>query len=277
MAGLLSRERIVAGPASTGGSCRPRRWPSICASAGLRVQRLQAPAHPGRRHHEPVAGRLEAAAARPGSSRIAIVFLGSRPPSSARGSSAPARARRCSPRRCCFGGGFLVSALGVTTPPALAALPRLRRHRRHAAWASATSRPVSTLIKWFPDRPGMATGMAIMGFGGGAMIGSAAGRSADGPLRDADLGRRLARRSSTMGALYFVVHDVRRVPVRVPPPGWRPAGWTPPPGDQSADHAGATCRVDRRIGRTPQFWLLLGRALPERHAPASASSSRRRR
>src|SRR5204862_105264 len=32
--------------------------------------------------------------------------------------------------------------------------------------------PVSTLIKWFPDRRGMATGMAIMGFGGGAMIGS---------------------------------------------------------------------------------------------------------
>src|SRR5215475_344403 len=32
--------------------------------------------------------------------------------------------------------------------------------------------PVSTLIKWFPDRPGLATGMAIMGFCGGAMIGS---------------------------------------------------------------------------------------------------------
>ena len=32
--------------------------------------------------------------------------------------------------------------------------------------------PVSTLIKWFPDRPGLATGMAIMGFGGGALIAS---------------------------------------------------------------------------------------------------------
>ena len=44
--------------------------------------------------------------------------------------------------------------------------------------------PVSTLIKWFPDRPGLATGMAIMGFGGGAMIGGAAVDQADGPFQD---------------------------------------------------------------------------------------------
>jgi len=72
---------------------------------------------------------------------------------------------------CCFGGGFLVAALGVAM---------------HNIWVVYLGygvlggiglgigyiSPVSTLVKWFPDRPGMATGMAIMGFGGGAMIGS---------------------------------------------------------------------------------------------------------
>src|ERR1700692_3457429 len=71
----------------------------------------------------------------------------------------------------CFGGGFLVSAFGVSV---------------HQLWIVYLGygvlggiglglgyiSPVSTLIKWFPDRPGMATGMAIMGFGGGAMIGA---------------------------------------------------------------------------------------------------------
>ena len=71
----------------------------------------------------------------------------------------------------CFGGGFLVAALGVSV---------------HQLWIIYLGygvlggiglgvgyiSPVSTLIKWFPDRPGMATGMAIMGFGGGAFIAS---------------------------------------------------------------------------------------------------------
>ena len=72
---------------------------------------------------------------------------------------------------CCFSGGFFISAVGISI------------HRSGSCiWATASSAasvsasgyisPVSTLIKWFPDRPGMATGMAIMGFGGGAMIGS---------------------------------------------------------------------------------------------------------
>ncbi|HJK96590.1 MAG TPA: MFS transporter, partial [Polyangiaceae bacterium LLY-WYZ-14_1] len=69
----------------------------------------------------------------------------------------------------CWGGGFLVGGLGVLT---------------HQLWLLYLGygviggaglglgyvSPVSTLIRWFPDRRGMATGMAIMGFGGGAMI-----------------------------------------------------------------------------------------------------------
>ncbi|KAB2859253.1 MAG: OFA family MFS transporter, partial [Bauldia sp.] len=72
---------------------------------------------------------------------------------------------------CCWAGGFLISAFGVSI---------------HNLWVIYLGygvlggialgigyiSPVSTLMKWFPDRPGMATGMAIMGFGGGALIAS---------------------------------------------------------------------------------------------------------
>ena len=70
--------------------------------------------------------------------------------------------------------------------------------------------PVSTLIKWFPDRPGLATGMAIMGFGGGAMIGSPAGHQINGLLQKF---RRHRRRQdfSSHGHALFHLHDVRRV------------------------------------------------------------------
>ena len=89
--------------------------------------------------------------------------------------------------------------------------------------------PVSTLIKWFPDRRGMATGMAIMGFGGGAMIACAAGRPADEALRD--------RRPRVGVGETFVPgppllrrHDGRRVPVPGPAAGLDAAraGSTPP-------------------------------------------------
>jgi MFS family permease len=71
----------------------------------------------------------------------------------------------------CWCGGLMISAVGVKT------------HQLWMMWLGSGVlggiglglgyiSPVSTLIKWFPDRRGMATGMAIMGFGGGAMIGS---------------------------------------------------------------------------------------------------------
>jgi len=117
--------------------------------------------------------------------------------------------------------------------------------------------PVSTLIKWFPDRRGMATGMAIMGFGGGAMIGS--------PLADM-LMRSFATPTSvgvwqtfiTMAAIYFVFMVIGALSYRVPPTGWKPAGWTPPPSQ--ADNAMITQRHVHlnKAWRTPQFWLLWG-------------------
>ncbi|MEO5862150.1 MAG: OFA family MFS transporter, partial [Burkholderiales bacterium] len=117
--------------------------------------------------------------------------------------------------------------------------------------------PVSTLIKWFPDRRGMATGMAIMGFGGGAMIGS--------PLADL-LMKSFATPTSVgvwetflaMAVIYIVFMMVGAFAYRVPPSGWKPSGWTPPPS-QTSNAMIAKGHVHlSKAWRTPQFWLLWG-------------------
>ena len=109
----------------------------------------------------------------------------------------------------CWCGGLVLGALGVIT------------HQLWMLWLGSGViggiglglgyiSPVSTLIKWFPDRRGMATGMAIMGFGGGAMIGAPLADLLMNFCKTADLGRRLAdlRRH---GADLFRLHDGRRV------------------------------------------------------------------
>ncbi|MBV6501487.1 MAG: putative MFS-type transporter YhjX [Prosthecobacter sp.] len=113
--------------------------------------------------------------------------------------------------------------------------------------------PVSTLMKWFPDRPGMATGMAIMGFGGGALIG--------GPLAE-ELMKKYASATSVgaseammvMAGLYAVSMLFGAVIVRVPADGWKPTGWEP------KEHVkplvtNANVSVDV-AWKTPQFWML---------------------
>ncbi|MDP8985173.1 MAG: OFA family MFS transporter [Pseudomonadota bacterium] len=152
----------------------------------------------------------------------------------------------------CFGGGFLVSAAGI---------------HLHQIWLLYLGygvlggcglgigyiSPVSTLIKWFPDRPGMATGMAIMGFGGGALIAA--------PLSLMLMEHFKTRTSTgvletfvTMGVIYFMYMMIGVIAVRVPAPGWQPAGWTAPekPKRLVTD---AQVAVDE-AWRTPQFWLL---------------------
>src|SRR3954467_13055204 len=94
--------------------------------------------------------------------------------------------------------------------------------------------PVSTLIKWFPDRPGLATGMAIMGFGGGALIASPLSRqllSLYDAGYDPDDAKSVAGGSAlvllflTLGIGYFVIMMFGVFNVRVPRPDWRPAGF----------------------------------------------------
>ena len=136
--------------------------------------------------------------------------------------------------------------------------------------------PVSTLIKWFPDRRGMATGMAIMGFGGGAMIGSPLatilmngfqGSAYTFALPFTDLQRTLSWtgfRSATdvgvwqtfiaMAAIYFAFMLIGAFGYRLPPPGWQPEGWTPPAKGNRMITSNNVHLKDAH--KTPQFWLL---------------------
>jgi len=108
--------------------------------------------------------------------------------------------------------------------------------------------PVSTLVKWFPDRRGMATGMAIMGFGGGAALGA--------PLNTwlmAQAG--VPGTMLTLGAVYLAVMLAGSRILRRPPEGWLPEGWTPPAEDRKS----LAVHVTRNEAiRTHQFWLLWG-------------------
>ena len=113
--------------------------------------------------------------------------------------------------------------------------------------------PVSTLVKWFPDRRGMATGMAIMGFGGGAMIGA--------PLADllmnyfrtpTDVG--VWQTFLAMGAIYFVFMLIGAFGYRLPPTGWRPEGWTPPAKSEALITQNHVHLKDAH--KTAQFWLI---------------------
>jgi len=134
--------------------------------------------------------------------------------------------------------------------------------------------PVSTLVKWFPDRRGMATGMAIMGFGGGAMIGAplAVILMNGGVFGSIDLGSVHQTLSFagfktandpgvwqtflTLGAGYFCFMIIGAFRYRLPPAGWRPDGWTPPSESKTmvTEH-----HVHLRDAhKTPQFWLIWG-------------------
>ena len=113
--------------------------------------------------------------------------------------------------------------------------------------------PVSTLIKWFPDRPGMATGIAIMGFGGGALIASPLTTQLIG-LFGKDSGG-IARTFLTMGIIYAVFMSMGVVLIRVPAEGWRPAGWTPAAVESNALISRNNVSAANAI-KTPQFWLL---------------------
>ncbi len=155
---------------------------------------------------------------------------------------------------CCWCGGMLLSALGVYL---------------HQFWLMIVGSgiiggiglglgyisPVSTLIKWFPDRRGMATGMAIMGFGGGAMIGS--------PLA-ADLMKYFATPTDVgvmqtfvvMALGYFVFMMAGAFGYRVPETGWKPAGWTPPATQASNAMITQKHVHVKKVWGIPQFWLI---------------------
>ena len=153
----------------------------------------------------------------------------------------------------CWGLGFLVGALGIQT---------------HQLWLVYLGygvlggcglgigyiTPVSTLIAWFPDRRGMSTGMAIMGFGGGALIAS--------PLSDF-LMRHFSSPTSTgvaaswvvLGIVYLLFMLGGAFGYRVPPEGWKPEGWVPRKDETRALVTQQNVTPGEAL-KTPQFWLL---------------------
>ncbi|MGC2698407.1 MAG: OFA family MFS transporter [Candidatus Angelobacter sp.] len=152
----------------------------------------------------------------------------------------------------CFASGFFISALGVHV---------------HQLWLLYLGygviggiglgigyiSPVSTLIKWFPDRPGMATGMAIMGFGGGALIGAPLARNLMDYFRtNSDLG--VEKTFLVMGAIYFAAMMFGVFTIRVPQEGWKPQGWVAPAKPKALVTA-HNVEVNAAFG-TLQFWLL---------------------
>ncbi|HEX7081304.1 MAG TPA: OFA family MFS transporter [Gammaproteobacteria bacterium] len=214
---------------------------------------------------------------------------------------------------CCWGGGFLIGGAGILI---------------HQLWLVYLGygviggcglglgyvSPVSTLIRWFPDRRGMAAGMAIMGFGGGAMIGAPLKQNLIefyyeppqyvGTVAEVDLVTREGRRFAeidgamreavvvgpndvagmivpgpegvylvgtgsvgvaqtflTLGLIYFIVMTAAAFSYRVPPPGWKPAGWAPP--DEAYRERKMITRGDVHINqalKTRQFyqmWIVL--------------------
>lgn len=116
--------------------------------------------------------------------------------------------------------------------------------------------PVSTLIKWFPDRRGLATGFAIMGFGGGALIGSPLAVALMAHFKSGGMeGVPLAL--LVLGVLYFIAMTLGAFGFRVAPTGWKPSGWSPAPA--AANSLVTTHNVHLNVAwKTPQFWLIWG-------------------
>jgi MFS family permease len=153
---------------------------------------------------------------------------------------------------CCWGGGLLIGAFGVYV------------HQLWIMWLGCGViggvglglgyiSPVSTLVKWFPDRRGMATGMAIMGFGGGAMIGAPFANLLINYFKTStDVG--VWQTFIVMGLVYFVFMMIGAFAYRVTPAGWQPEGWTPPSQKKSmiSEHHVHL----NNAHKTPQFWLI---------------------
>lgn len=252
MHGLLNKRRVVAGPDFS-------RWLNIPAALCINVSIGQAYAFSV--FNLPLTRVLGVSSSSPDDWRLttlgwiftlAYVFLGL---------SAGVAGRwqdRVGPRASgllaaiCFSGGFFLSAIGVWT---------------HQIWllyagygviggcglGIGFNTPIPVLLRWFPDRPGLATGFAVMGFGGGAILGA--------PLAQALMSRFASQTSVgvaetfvAMGALYLLLMTTGAVLFRLPPPGWRPPGWVES-SDVLRAHTSTGLSVEEAM-RTRQFYLL---------------------
>jgi MFS family permease len=152
----------------------------------------------------------------------------------------------------CWGGGLLIGAFGVYV------------HQLWIMWLGAGViggvglglgyiSPVSTLIKWFPDHRGMATGFAIAGFGGGAMIGAPLANNLINYYKT-PMSVGVWETFATMGVIYFAFMMIGAFAYRVSPAGWQPDGWTPPSEKKTMISEHHVHLNDAH--KTPQFWLI---------------------
>ena len=164
---------------------------------------------------------------------------------------------------CFWAAGFLVGALGIATGQ-LWLLYLGYGVLGGIGLGIGYISPVSTLIKWFPDRPGLATGLAIMGFGGGAMVASPLSRqllsffdSGYDPSNSGSTasGSALVWLFVTLGVGYFVIMMFGVFNVRVPAAGWRPAGFDPAKVAEKPLVTTANVSAANAV-RTRSFWLL---------------------
>src|SRR6202451_1127627 len=152
----------------------------------------------------------------------------------------------------CFGSGFIVSAIGIHYH-LLGLLYLGYGVVGGCGLGIGYISPVSTLIKWFPDRPGMATGLAIMGFGGGALIAAPLSVMLMEHFKTA-ASNGVLETFVTMGVIYFMYMMIGVYSVRVPAADWKAAGWVAPVQPKQLVTS-ANVAVDM-AWRTPQFWLL---------------------
>ncbi|GAA1305814.1 L-lactate MFS transporter [Pseudonocardia xinjiangensis] len=157
----------------------------------------------------------------------------------------------------CFVAGFLISALGLYFSQYWLVVVGYGFVGGIGLGIGYIS-PVSTLIKWFPDRPGLATGIAIMGFGGGALIASPLTSQLlaafGGSGSDPDV-HGIAMTFLVMGLIYAVFMSVGWLLIRVPPENWKPAGWDSSQARQGTLISRGNVSARNAI-KTPQFWLL---------------------
>ncbi|SFO07213.1 Nitrate/nitrite transporter NarK [Pseudonocardia ammonioxydans] len=249
MAGFLTRERIVAPPGWS-------RW--LVPPAALSIHLAIGQAYAWSAFKSPLAdglGLSGVATALPFT--LAIIMLGLS--SALFGTKVDTNGPRWAMvvATSCFVSGFLISAVGL-----------------YLGWywlvvfgygfvggiglGVGYISPVSTLIKWFPDRPGLSTGLAIMGFGGGALIASpltASLLSTFGASGDDPSVVGIGNTFLAMGLIYLVFMSVGWLLIRVPAEGWTPPGWDPATASRAGTLPAGQVSANTAL-RTPQFWLL---------------------
>ncbi|MDB5041626.1 MAG: permease of the major facilitator superfamily [Candidatus Eremiobacteraeota bacterium] len=255
MAAFLDRSHSIAGPGFS-------RW--LVPPAALCIHLCIGQAYAFSVFNKPMSLALGVTAPAPGDWTIpnlgwifslAIVFLGLSAAVFGRWVESAGPRAAMFAAACLFCGGLIVAGLGVSIhnlPIVYLGYGVIGGCGLGIGYIS----PVSTLIKWFPDRPGLATGTAIMGFGGGALIGA--------PLAvllmkyySTPTSTGVAPTMITMGLIYFVFMISGALMVRLPAPGWKPAGWVPPtPAEAAARMITTRNVVMAEAVKTQQFWLL---------------------